>query len=173
LTFSQKTANFSKNRAYYQYGGYLMAYDSKGTLNKVMLIGRLGADPELKYTASNAAFLNLSVATNTSYKTPDGKVQDNTEWHRVVAWRKIAEAISQLARKGTQIYVEGKLNTRSWEDKDGNKRYTTDIVADNIQLLGGKGDRNNAQENKSAQSDDSPEPDMSQTDSDDSDDLPF
>lgn len=150
-----------------------MAYDSKGTLNKVMLIGRLGVDPELKYTASNAAFVNLSVATNTSYKTPDGKAQENTEWHRVVAWRKLAEMVAEYAKKGNRIYVEGKLNTRSWDDKDGNKRYTTEIVADSIQFLGDRNDRNSAPEKKSTPSENDSQADMSEPNVDDSDDLPF
>jgi single-strand DNA-binding protein len=118
-----------------------MAYDSKGTLNKVMLIGRLGQDPEVKYTPSGAAVVTLSVATNTSYKDQDGKMQEQTEWNRVVAWRKTAENIGQYCKKGHRIYVEGKLTTRSWNDKDGNKRYTTEITADSVQFLEGKSDR--------------------------------
>lgn len=118
-----------------------MAFDSKGTINKVMLIGRLGADPELKYTPAGAAVLTLSLATNTSYKDTEGKNQEKTEWHRVVAWRKLAEIIGQYAKKGSRIYVEGKLTTRSWTDKDGGKRYTTEIQADSIQLLEGRGER--------------------------------
>jgi single-strand DNA-binding protein len=114
-----------------------MAYDSKGTLNKIMLIGRLGADPELKYTGSGTAVLNLSVATNTAYKQGDQK-QEDTEWHRITAWRKLAEIIAQYASKGALVYVEGRLQTRSWEDQDGNKRYMTEVVADSIQLLGSK-----------------------------------
>ena len=115
-----------------------MAFDSKGTLNKVMLIGRLGQDPELKYTQKGAAVLSMSIATNTSVKTQDGDKQDLTEWHRVVMWRKLAEMIAQYAKKGHRIYVEGRLATRSWEDKDGMKRYTTEVVADHCQLLESK-----------------------------------
>jgi single-strand DNA-binding protein len=118
-----------------------MAFDSKGTLNKVMLIGRLGADPELKYTPAGAAVLTLSLATNTSFKDNEGKNQEKTEWHRVVAWRKLAEIISQYAKKGSRIYVEGKVMTRSWTDKDGAKRYSTEIQAESIQLLDGRGER--------------------------------
>ena len=83
-----------------------MAFDSKGTLNKVMLIGRLGQDPELKYTPSGAAVLSFSIATNTSYKSQDGNSVENTEWHRIVAWRKTAEFVGQYAKKGTRVYVE-------------------------------------------------------------------
>jgi single-strand DNA-binding protein len=118
-----------------------MAFDSKGTLNKVMLIGRLGQDPELKYTPSGAAVLTLSVATNTSYKGQDGNAVEHTEWHRVVVWRKLAEIMAQYAKKGTRVYVEGKLSTRSWDDKDGTKRYTTEITADQMQLLESRGEK--------------------------------
>ncbi len=118
-----------------------MAFDSKGTLNKVMLIGRLGADPELKYTPSGVAVLSLSIATNTSWKDQDGKATDKTEWHRVIAWRKLAETMNQYAKKGNRVYVEGKLVTRSWTDKDGVKRYITEIQADHMQLLEGRPDR--------------------------------
>jgi len=118
-----------------------MAYDSKGTLNKVMLIGRLGQDPEVKYTSSGAAVVTLSVATNTSYKDQEGKMQEQTEWNRVVAWRKQAELIGQFCKKGHRIFVEGKLVTRSWNDKDGNKRYSTEVQADAIQFLESRSDR--------------------------------
>jgi single-strand DNA-binding protein len=118
-----------------------MAFDSKGTLNKVMLIGRLGADPDLKYTPAGAAVLTLSLATNTSWKDQEGKAQEKTEWHRVIAWRKLAEIIGQYAKKGTRVYVEGKVMTRSWTDKDGTKRYTTEIQAESIQLLDSRGER--------------------------------
>lgn len=121
-----------------------MAFDSKGTLNKVMLIGRLGADPELKYTPAGAAVLTLSLATNTSWKDQEGRSQEKTEWHRVVAWRKLAEIIGQYAKKGSRIYVEGKVMTRSWTDKDGAKRYTTEIQAESIQLLDSRGEREEA-----------------------------
>lgn len=115
-----------------------MAYDSKGTLNKVMLIGRLGSDPDLKYTNSGAAVLSMSIATNTSFKNQDGSTTEATEWHKIVAWRKLAEIIAQYAKKGSSVYVEGKLTTRSWQDKDGVKKYSTEVVAESIQLLGSK-----------------------------------
>ena len=117
-----------------------MAYDSHGTVNKVIIIGRIGQDPELKHTPSGAACLTLSVATNTKYKGQDGNNVEQTEWHRVVAWRKLAEIIAQYAKKGSRLYVEGKLTTRSWDDKNGEKRYTTEVVAENIQLLNSKSD---------------------------------
>ncbi len=112
-----------------------MAYNSKATLNKVMLIGRLGKDPEIKYTPSEVAVVTLNMATNTSYKSQDGEIVEKTEWHRVVVWRKTAEMISQYAKKGDLVYIEGKLATRSWDDKDGNKQYMTEIQAEQVQIL--------------------------------------
>src|SRR5690606_29718527 len=106
-----------------------------GNLNKVMLIGRLGADPEVRYTQSNTAVATLSLATSERYKDSNGEWQENTEWHRVIAWARLAEICQQYTRKGSQIYVEGSLQTRSWEDREGQKRYTTEIKAQVIQLL--------------------------------------
>jgi single-strand DNA-binding protein len=106
-------------------------------LNKVLLIGNLGADPELSYTQSSQAVLKLRLATNESFVNKAGERQERTEWHRVVVWGKRAEALSKFLAKGRQLYVEGRLQTRSWEDKDGQKRFATDIVATDIILLGG------------------------------------
>ncbi|MBN1558828.1 single-stranded DNA-binding protein [candidate division KSB1 bacterium] len=146
-----------------------MAYDSKGTVNKVILIGRLGQDPELKYTPSGAAVLTLSIATNTSYKNQDGASVDNTEWNRVVMWRKLAEIIAQYAKKGSRVYVEGKLTTRSWDDQSGAKRYTTEIVAEHVQLLEGRG------ESGSYSPTETPPPPQAQAEPtpEEGDDLPF
>lgn len=121
-------------------GGVIMAYDSKGTLNKVMIIGRLGQEPELKYTASGAAVLTLSIATNTAFKGQDGNLVENTEWHRVVLWRKQAEVVAQYTKKGHRMYIEGRLVTRSWDDNNGVKRFTTEIQAENFMFLEGKGE---------------------------------
>ncbi len=148
-----------------------MAYDSKGTLNKVMLIGRLGQDPELKYTPAGTAVVQLSVATNTSYKDQEGKMIDQTEWHRVVVWRKAAEVMGQYAKKGSLVYVEGRLGTRSWEDKDGNKRYTTEVTANQIQFVGSKSSSGGEQASQSAPP--QPEQDFQEPSSDEADDLPF
>jgi single-strand DNA-binding protein len=109
------------------------------SLNKALVIGNLGRDAELKYTPQGVAVATMSVASNERWKDKSGKLQERTEWHRVVCWDKMAEALTQYLVKGKQIYVEGKLQTRSWEDKDGNKRYTTEIRADVIRLLGGGG----------------------------------
>jgi len=111
----------------------------KGTLNKVMLIGRLGADPELKYTPSGAAVTTLRLATNLVWKDKDGNPQERTEWHRVVAWRKLAEIAGEWLKKGSQVYIEGRLRTRSWEDRDGVKKYITEVEAENLLMLGKKG----------------------------------
>jgi single-strand DNA-binding protein len=108
-------------------------------LNKVMLIGHVGQDPELKYTPQGAAVVNFSLATNESYKDTNGQMVDRTEWHRIVAWRKLAEVLGQYLHKGSKVYIAGKLQTRSWDDKDGNKRYTTEIVAEDFVFLDAKG----------------------------------
>lgn len=113
---------------------------AKGTVNKVILIGRLGADPELKYTPSGAAVANFNIATDdiwTDKKTAEK--QERTEWHRIVAWSKLAEICGEYLKKGSRVYIEGRLQTRSWEDKNGMKRYTTEIVAQQMQMLDAKG----------------------------------
>ena len=111
---------------------------AKGTVNKAILIGRLGADPELKYTPSGAAVVNFNIATDESWTDASGVKQERTEWHRIVAWRKLAEICGEYLKKGSRVYIEGQLQTRSWE-QDGVKRYTTEIVARNMQMLDSKG----------------------------------
>ncbi len=145
-------------------------FDSKGTLNKVMLIGRLGADPELKYTPAGAAVLTLSIATNTSWKDQEGKPQERTDWHRVVIWRKQAEVISQFVKKGSRVYVEGRLTSRSWDDKDGIKRYITEVNAAQIQLLESRGERPGAEIPEPTVP---PEADFVEPTAQEADDLPF
>lgn len=110
------------------------------SLNKAMIIGRLGQDPDVKYTQSNTAVANLSVATNERYKDNNGEFQERTEWHRVVAWGRLAEICQQYLRKGSLIYIEGPIQTRQWEDKDGQKRYTTEIRALQMTMLDSRGD---------------------------------
>jgi len=145
-----------------------MAYDSKGTLNKVMLIGRLGADPELKYTPAGVAVLKIRIATDTRWKSQDGKNQDSTEWHNVVIWRKLAEVISPYLQKGSRIYVEGRLTTRNWDDKDGVKHWMTEVQADSVQLLDSKGTSSPAASPEPPEPMEAPEPAPN-----DGDDLPF
>jgi single-strand DNA-binding protein len=108
-----------------------------GSVNKVILIGNLGADPELKYTPSNRAVCNLSLATNEVFKDKAGQRQERTEWHRVTVWGEQAEHCSKYLGKGRSVYVEGRLQTRSWDDKEGKKRYSTDVVADRVVFLSG------------------------------------
>lgn len=105
-------------------------------VNKVILVGRLGRDPEVRYTPSGVAVANFSMATSEEWKDKDtGEKKERTEWHRIVAWRRLGEICGEYLHKGSQIYIEGKLQTRDWEDRDGNKRYTTEIVAQNMQML--------------------------------------
>jgi len=110
------------------------------SVNKVILVGRLGKDPELKYTQGGTPVVRFSLATDETWKDQNGDKQQRTEWHNVVAWRKLAEICGQYLNKGKLVFIEGKLQTRNWEDKEGNKRYTTEIVADNMVMLGGRGD---------------------------------
>jgi len=110
-----------------------------GSVNKVILVGNLGRDAELRYTPGGAAVATLNLATTEVWNDKQGQRQEKTEWHRVVLWGKQAETLQEYLVKGKQIYVEGRLQTRQWDDKDGNKRYTTEIKADRITLLGGGG----------------------------------
>lgn len=109
-------------------------------LNRVMLIGHVGRDPEMKYTPGGMAVATFSVATNDSFKDKEGKLQERTEWHRIVAFGRTAEVMGEYLKKGQQVYVEGRLQTRSWDDDKGQKRYITEIVALSVQFLGRKGD---------------------------------
>ena len=105
------------------------------SLNKVMLIGNLGADPEIRYTPSGAAVANFRMATKDQWTSKEGERQERTEWHRVVAWRRLGEICGEYLHKGSLVYIEGSLQTREWEDRDGNKRYTTEINAWRMQML--------------------------------------
>lgn len=110
------------------------------SVNKVILLGHLGADPEVRYTQSGTAVANLRLATNESYNDrTTGERVEKTEWHRVVAWGKLAEIVGQYLTKGRQVYVEGTLQTRQWQDKEGNTRYTTEVRAGDLVMLGGRG----------------------------------
>jgi single-strand DNA-binding protein len=108
-------------------------------VNKAILVGRLGADPEVRYTQDGTMVTNLRLATNERWTDKSGERAERTEWHRIVTFRKLAETCGNYLSKGSLIYVEGRIQTRSWEDRDGNKRYTTEIVASNMQMLGPKG----------------------------------
>jgi single-strand DNA-binding protein len=110
-----------------------------GSVNKVILVGNLGRDAELRYTPGGAAVATLNLATTEVWNDRNNQRQEKTEWHRVVLWGKPAESLQEYLVKGKQIYVEGRLQTRQWDDKDGNKKYTTEIKADRVTLLGGPG----------------------------------
>ena len=109
-------------------------------LNKCMIIGRLGADPEMRYTANGSAVTNFNVATSRQYTTADGERRDETEWFSVVTWNRLAEICSQYLAKGREVYVDGRMQTRSWEGQDGQRRYKTELIAENVQFLGGRQD---------------------------------
>ena len=131
-------------------------------VNKVILVGNLGKDPEVKYLDNGVAVANFSLATTENYKNKKGERVSQTEWHNIVLWRGLAEVAEKYLKKGASIYVEGKIKTRKWEDKDANTRYNTEILADSMTMLGGKKD---SEENTI----NSPH----ETSSDKADDLPF
>ena len=111
-----------------------------GSVNKVILVGRLGKDPETRFTPSGKAVTNFSMATSESWKDAGGERQEKTEWHKVQIWGPLAEISAKYLSKGKLVYIEGRLQTREWEDQSGGKRYTTEIVANNMTMLDGKGD---------------------------------
>ncbi len=143
-----------------------------GSVNKVILIGNLGKDPEVRHLENGATVANFPMATSESYKDKNsGERITQTEWHNIVVWRGLADVAEKYLKKGSSIYVEGKLKTRNWEDKEGNTRYTTEIVADNLTMLGrapGQDGNDNAGSNSSNETSSS-----SNAFDDDTDDLPF
>ncbi len=119
------------------------------SLNKAMLIGNVGRDPEVRYLdgqSGNAKVATFTLATTERYRDRNGETRENTEWHNIVAWRNTADVVERFVKKGTQLYIEGRIRTRSWDDQTGNKRYTTEIIADTLQLLGKKSDNPGAQQ---------------------------
>jgi single-strand DNA-binding protein len=110
------------------------------SVNKVILVGNVGRDPELRYTQGGQPVASFSIATNERFKDKSGEWKDRTEWHRIVAWARLAEICGEYLKKGSPVYVEGRIQTRDWEDKEGNKRQTTEIVALSMQMLGRRGD---------------------------------
>jgi single-strand DNA-binding protein len=108
-------------------------------INKVILVGNLGADPEVRYTQSGTAIANFRVATTETWKKPDGSKEEKTEWHRVVAWNRLGEICGEFLNKGSRVYIEGKIETRKWQDKEGKDRYTTEIVAREMKMLSARG----------------------------------
>ena len=108
-------------------------------VNKVILIGNLGADPEVRYSQSGTAVATIRMATTERFKGKDGQMQDQTEWHRVVAWSRLAEICGEYLHKGSKVYIEGKIQTRKWTDQNGNEKYSTEIIAREMKMLDGKG----------------------------------
>ena len=134
-------------------------------VNKVFLIGRLGADPEIRYTPSGAEVATFRMATSESWTNKSGEKEERTEWHRIVAWRGLAKVCGEYLSKGKLVYIEGRLRTRSWEDKEGNKRSTTEIEATEMKMLGGMGEPKS--KNRDAEGEISPQPQK------DEEDIPF
>src|SRR5210317_1816237 len=108
-------------------------------INKVILIGNLGADPEIRYTQSGTPVVNFRIATTERWKNQEGQQQEQTEWHNIVAWRRLAEICGEYLSKGSRVYIEGKLQTRKWQDQNGNDRYSTEIVANDMKMLSPRG----------------------------------
>ncbi len=138
-------------------------------INKVILIGNLGKDPELRYTPSGTAVASFSLATSEKWKDRDGNMQDKTEWHNIVVWGRQAEIAKEYLAKGRQVYIEGRIQTRSWDDKDGNKRYTTEIIAQRLNFLGSRGDQGGGGSSSDTPPEAPPPGDLGAED----DDLPF
>lgn len=118
------------------------------SVNKVILIGTLGRDPEVRYMPNSEAVANFSMATNESWKSKDGQKQEKTEWHNIVMYRKLAEIAGEYLTKGSPVYIEGRLQTRKWQTKEGQDRYTTEIIADSMQMLGSKAQNNSSDDSE-------------------------
>jgi len=148
---------------------------AKGTINKVFLVGRLGKDPEIRFSGDGNAIANFSIATNETWKNKEGNQQEKTDWHNIVVFGASAEKyIQPYVKKGTLVSVEGKLQTRDWEDKDGNKRYTTEVIADlygGVQILGSGGGENSLDSSSGMNQEPVKKENLDQTVDDD--DLPF
>ncbi|MBO73127.1 MAG: single-stranded DNA-binding protein [Flavobacteriales bacterium] len=142
-------------------------------VNKVILVGNLGKDPEVKYLENGTEVANFTVATSESYKDKEGRRIDQTEWHNVVVWRKLAEIAETYLKKGSQIYLEGKLRTRSWEDQQGNKRYATEVVADTFTMLGKKEESQSSQNTQNSFTPSNNPTTSSDNKLEEEDDLPF
>jgi single-strand DNA-binding protein len=142
------------------------------SINKCILVGNVGNDPEVKHLESGTTVANFSLATSETYKTKEGEKVTNVEWHNVVCWKWVAEIVEKYVTKGQSLYLEGKIKTRSYDDKEGNKRYTTEIVADNLQMLGRKSDSNESNHTSSTTNNQQEKP-MEQAPPPEEDDLPF
>lgn len=144
-------------------------------VNKVILVGNLGKDPEVRHLESGVAVANFTLATSESYKDrTSGERKTQTEWHNIVLWRGLAEVAEKYLKKGNQIYIEGKIRTRSWEDQEGNTRYTTEVVGDNMTMLGSKNDNSdNSNANSAASGNGSSVKENIENSESETDDLPF
>jgi len=145
----------------------------KGSVNKVVLVGHLGGDPETRFTASGVAVANFNLATNESWRDSNGEIQDKTEWHRCVMFGKSAELGGDLLKKGQLVYVEGKLQTRNWDDKDGVKRYTTEVLCEMFTMLGRKMDNDGGAQVSPTMNNANNSDNANDANDDDEDDLPF
>lgn len=145
-------------------------------INKVILVGHLGKDPEVRHLDGNNVVANFPIATSDSYTTKDGQKVEQTEWHNIVLWRRLAEIAEKYIKKGSLVYIEGRLRTRSWDDKDGNKRYITEVIGNNLQMLDKRdgGSNNNSTSNQVSNSGSATTSTVSDVVLDEpSDDLPF
>ena len=140
------------------------------SVNKVILVGNLGADPELRYTSGGRGVANFRIATSRQWTSKDGEKHEETEWHRIVTWDKLAEICGEYLKKGSSVYIEGRLQTRSWEDQSGAKRWSTEVVANEMKMLGG---RQTPGEERSSSSSPEPPPDDLPSTFEADDDLPF
>ncbi len=146
-----------------------------GSVNKVILIGNLGKDPEVRHLENGAAVANFSIATSENYKDrKTGEKVSQTEWHNIVAWRGLAEIAEKYLKKGAKVYIEGKLKTRTWQDKDGNNRYSTEIITDNLTMLGSTVEpMASSNQEKPTENESKPSPEKEFSSPDENDDLPF
>ncbi|MDH3360126.1 MAG: single-stranded DNA-binding protein [Desulfobulbaceae bacterium] len=137
-------------------------------INKVILIGNLGADPEVRYSQNGKAVANFRIATTETWKKQDGSKEEQTEWHRIVAFARLGEICGEYLAKGSKVYIEGRLQTRKWQDRDGNDRYTTEIVAREMKMLSSRGDSTSGGNNNQSSDNEPPWPEPSM-----GDDVPF
>src|SRR5690242_8183201 len=143
------------------------------SLNKVMLIGNLGKDPEVRYTAAGTAVASFSLATSERFKNKNGEWEEKTEWHNVTLWARLAEIAGEYLSKGKTVYIEGRLQTRKWQDRDGKDRYTTEIVGEKMQMLSGKGEGGGSRQNGGRSESQSQEPSYEEPTFNPDDDIPF
>jgi single-strand DNA-binding protein len=146
-----------------------------GSVNKVILIGNLGKDPEVRHLENGAAVANFSIATSENYKDrKTGEKVSQTEWHNIVAWRGLAEIAEKYLKKGAKVYIEGKLKTRTWQDKEGNNRYSTEVITDNLTMLGSTVESMaSSNQEKPIENESKPFPEKEFSSPDENDDLPF